>query len=127
MPSPFPGMDPYLEDPAFWRDFHQRFITYWCDALNDALPDHYEARIEERVGIVGGSERAAFFYPDLDVARTFPLPTQVPGEPSPLETEPVSVKLQVPEVIEETYLRVWRREERTLVAVLELLSPSNKD
>lgn len=22
MPSPFPGMDPYLEDPAYWREYH---------------------------------------------------------------------------------------------------------
>src|SRR5205814_8917705 len=33
----------------------------------------------------------------------------------------------VPEQIEEAYLRVMRRPERSLVAVLELLSPSNKD
>ena len=49
MPSPFPGMDPYLEDPAFWSDFHARFITYWCDTLAERLPDNYEARIDERV------------------------------------------------------------------------------
>ena len=29
MPSPYPGMDPYLEDPAFWSDFHDGFIVYW--------------------------------------------------------------------------------------------------
>ncbi|MBW3540169.1 MAG: DUF4058 family protein [Planctomycetes bacterium] len=28
MSSPFPGMDPYLEDPAFWPDFHSTFINY---------------------------------------------------------------------------------------------------
>ncbi len=39
MPSPFPGMDPYLEDPAFWEDFHDRFVTYWSDVLNGSLPD----------------------------------------------------------------------------------------
>jgi hypothetical protein len=40
MPSPFPGMDPYLETPALWSDLHARFITYWRDALNDCLPDN---------------------------------------------------------------------------------------
>ena len=39
MNSPFPGMDPYLEDPAIWMDFHERFITYCSDFLNDSLPD----------------------------------------------------------------------------------------
>src|SRR6185369_956709 len=127
MASPFPGMDPYLEDPAFWRDFHQSFITYWRDAINDILPDHYEARIDERVGVVGGAETRAVFYPDIDVARNFPLPSGVPEATPALEAEPVSVELLVPEQIEEAYIRVMRRPERTLVAILELLSPSNKD
>jgi hypothetical protein len=28
MASPFPGMDPYLEDRAHWPDFHATFINY---------------------------------------------------------------------------------------------------
>ncbi len=39
MASPFPGMDPYLETPAFWNDFHASFLVYWSDMLNnDLLP-----------------------------------------------------------------------------------------
>src|SRR3954451_21327086 len=49
MTIPFPGMDPYLESPAFWQDFHSSFITYWRDALMDRLPESYEARIGEHV------------------------------------------------------------------------------
>ena len=26
MPSPFPGMDPYLEQPEIWADFHGSFL-----------------------------------------------------------------------------------------------------
>ena len=33
MPSPFPGMDPYVERPAIWPDFHNRLITFICGAL----------------------------------------------------------------------------------------------
>ena len=29
----FPGVDPFLEDPAFWRDFHERFVIYCSDAM----------------------------------------------------------------------------------------------
>ena len=39
MTSPFPGMDPYLEDPAFWPDFHHRFIDCWCEEIAAELPD----------------------------------------------------------------------------------------
>ena len=27
MPSPFPGMDPYLEAPGIWPDLHERLET----------------------------------------------------------------------------------------------------
>lgn len=127
MPSPFPGMDPYLENPAFWRDFHQRFITYWSDILNDLLPDHYEARIDERIGLASKSGREGACYPDVDVSRTYPLPSRVPTEPQALETEPVGVKYLVQEQVEEAFLRLWHRPNRTLVAVMELLSPTNKE
>src|SRR5919202_354010 len=47
MPSPFPGMDPYLE--AHWRDVHARLIIYARDALQGELPGGLRARVEERV------------------------------------------------------------------------------
>jgi hypothetical protein len=50
MPSPFPGMDPYLE--AHWRDVHARLIIYASDALQGLLPGSLRARVEERVEMV---------------------------------------------------------------------------
>src|SRR5262245_49912842 len=47
MPSPFPGMDPYLE--AHWRDIHAGLIIYARDALQGALPRGLRARVEESV------------------------------------------------------------------------------
>ena len=47
MPSPFPGMDPYLE--AHWRDVHAALIIYSRDALQGVLPGALRARVEERV------------------------------------------------------------------------------
>lgn len=28
MPGPFPGMDPYLEKPELWPDFHQNLVVF---------------------------------------------------------------------------------------------------
>src|SRR5438045_8041946 len=81
MRSPFPGMDPYLESPEFWPDFRSRFVNCWCEAIAAALPEKYEARIDERVS--------------LDETR-------------------------------ETYIKILHREDRSLITVLELLSPTNK-
>jgi hypothetical protein len=47
MASPFPGMDPYLEQ--HWGDVHHRFITYASDHLAKVLPGDLRARVEERV------------------------------------------------------------------------------
>src|SRR5207245_9808112 len=52
MKSPFPGMDPYLEDPAFWPEFHHKFINYWQEQIAESLPDHYEARLDENIYLV---------------------------------------------------------------------------
>src|SRR5262249_58919988 len=47
MPSPFPGMDPYLE--AQWRDAHARLVIHASDALQGLLPGGLRARVEESV------------------------------------------------------------------------------
>src|ERR1019366_10307527 len=52
MPSPFPGMDPFLEGPDAWLDFHSRFVNAWCEAIADRLPQEYEANLGERICLV---------------------------------------------------------------------------
>jgi hypothetical protein len=49
MPSPFPGIDPYLEAQEYWGDFHPSFTTYCRDLLNELLPDGYVAQLGEQV------------------------------------------------------------------------------
>ncbi len=60
MPSPFPGMDPYLEAPDIFPDFHHRFATDLSTILNLNLPAPYYAQLEMRpeLGILaeGGDE-----------------------------------------------------------------------
>ena len=41
MPSPFPGMDPYLEAPARWRGVHVSLIATLRGTLNRQLPPDY--------------------------------------------------------------------------------------
>src|SRR5262245_15479346 len=51
MPSPFPGMDPYLEDPGLWPDVHHGLISEMQAELNRQLRPKYHIRVEERVYI----------------------------------------------------------------------------
>ena len=48
MPSPFPGMDPYLEDEALWPVFHHQFVQCLHQILQPSLIDRYRARINQR-------------------------------------------------------------------------------
>ena len=74
MPSPFPGMDPYLEDPAMWPDVHQRFITYLSDAMQPHIRPQYSARIGERIYVVDSMRS---IYPDLALVQRPNVPPRV--------------------------------------------------
>lgn len=66
MSSPFPGMDPYLEDPALWQDVHQGLITYIRDELQPDIRPRYHARIGERLYVV---QTGRNIYPDVTIAQ----------------------------------------------------------
>jgi Protein of unknown function (DUF4058) len=37
MPSPLPGMNPFLESPELWSEFYSRMIVAIADALSENL------------------------------------------------------------------------------------------
>lgn len=51
MPSPFPGMDPYLEHPKLWPPFQHQVLACLYQILLPGLVDRYRARIGNRVYI----------------------------------------------------------------------------
>lgn len=128
MASPFPGMDPYLEDPAIWPDFHATFINYCREWINDRLPGNYDVRINERATLIELDEPAKTIVPDVAIVRhetREPSSVAVATAPA-LELEPVTLPLALPAEARETYIEVRSAADRSLVAVLELLSPTNK-
>lgn len=48
MPSPFPGMDPYLEDEKFWPAFHHQLVASLYQVLLPGLVDRYRAKVIQR-------------------------------------------------------------------------------
>ncbi len=48
MPSPFPSMDPYLDDPARWPAFHRHLVATLHQLLLPGLVDRYRARLQVR-------------------------------------------------------------------------------
>jgi Protein of unknown function (DUF4058) len=49
MPSPFPGMDPYLESARFFPDLHSGLIFAMKDDLQGKLSQAYYAQSGQRV------------------------------------------------------------------------------
>lgn len=101
MPSPFLGMDSYLENPFLWPGVHQGLISSIRAALNAILPPRYFADIGERVYIVQPERN---IYPDV-VIFEYPSPqtqqspkgtatavTTVCDPPFVLTYEPVEIR-----------------------------------
>src|SRR3954471_23036503 len=92
MPSPFPGMDPYVESSALWKDFHGRMINSLSEVLLDVLPQNYFALIEEDVLLLEPDlDRDKQVSPDVLVG-TDPLLERGPAAASAVaEVQPVTL------------------------------------
>jgi hypothetical protein len=73
MPSPFPGMDPYLES-WIWGDFHRTMITALRAQLNAKVPRRYVANTELYVWREDPTEQERLILggPDVHVADQKP-------------------------------------------------------
>ena len=126
MPSPFPGMDPYLE--RHWGDLHAELISLARTALNGVLPPDLVARMEERVVVDRvDMDRLRVIYPDVHVyedpaGRSGATQATAAG---PAVAEPIVLEYDVEEHTE-TYLTIIDADGGELVTVIEVLSPGNK-
>lgn len=126
MPSPFPGMDPYLE--AHWRDVHARLIIYASDALQGVLPRGLRARVEESVLLETPKGLGDHpLYPDVRVVEyTSKRESSTRLDVHVAVAEPLLVETEA-EPVTEPYLEIIDRESgNRVVTVIEFLSPSNK-
>jgi len=123
MPSPFPGMDPYLEAPGQWPGVHQRLITYTADALQSSLRPRYHVLIGERVYI---AEPPQSFYPDVTLVQ-YPTQREPGGSMSMAAPDtPTAVGEYLEEAQRQPYIEIIHMSSGAVVTVIEVLSPSNK-
>ncbi|MFM9963169.1 MAG: DUF4058 family protein [Planctomycetaceae bacterium] len=134
MPSPFPGMDPYLENPHLWPDVHHSLAGQIRDQLNHVLPGEFFAQMEQRmeVGILDDEEDedVSRYIPDVSInaaawsdrGESVAVIEQPRAIISPSEEWDVDVKMH-------KHLFVEVREasgQHRLVTLIEIVSPSNK-
>jgi Protein of unknown function (DUF4058) len=127
MPSPFPGMDPYLEHPSAWTNIHHRLITAIADVLAPQLLPKYQILIEERIYQVESEDSILIGVPDVTIQRigskTIATGNVALSEP---DTQPRSVTLIYPETVRQSYLEVREIATSQVITVIEVLSPVNK-
>lgn len=129
MPSPFPGMNPYLENPTSWRDFHHSFLVRLREALVKRLkPLGYWVRVDVEVYL---REQWSEFEVLLGIPDTAigTLDRHVEDSGSTMTLSVPVRSMLTDDVPEEkvTFLELVDIKNRSVVAVIELLSPSNKN
>lgn len=104
MSSPFPGINPYLENSDLWTGVHGRIIVSLADFLSPQVRPKYFVAIEERLYQTTIDDRVLVGIPDVIVQS---LPTNQQKQNltviSP-ESTPKKVKVPLPETVKERYL-----------------------
>ncbi len=125
MPTPFPGMDPYLEEPWLWSDFHMTFTVNLRMELIKRLPARYVALTDRYVWIQDPDDEsiARLRRPDAFVVDKEPRPAT-----AQTATITAPVEIMLPSLSEKgsPYLKIVDRFNRRLVTVVEMLSTANK-
>src|SRR5687767_9689692 len=111
MPSPFPGMDPWLESPLFFPGLHHHLITFIIQSLKERLPPPYFADSDDRIW-VDFSHR--YIEPDANVLK------QGNGQPRQANggiacvtrSEPILIKEQLVEndEVREAFINIYARQ-----------------
>lgn len=126
MPSPFPGMNPFLES-QIWEDFHQEFIGGIRQFLLPLLEPKYYARIEQRVYIDRGmSDEPRSVLADVGITTVNGLWQSSAPSSSAAVAEPILVDLVIPEEHRESFLTIVESGTKEIVTIIEVLSPTNK-
>jgi hypothetical protein len=126
MPSPFPGMDPYLEDPGGWVAFHNRLIGTLDEVLSAGLGPAFFVAQQTAVYLIEpeGERHQPPIVPDVFVAD---LAGQLALPDGQVITPPVVVLARYPARVEQRFLEIRDMQDRKVIAVIEVLSPTNKE
>ena len=132
--SPFPGMDPYLEAPDIWPDFHDALVNAIRVDLNATLPPPYYARSQKRaeLGVALEAGQLRRIIPDVVVAWQ-PQENQPPSAGIAVVDQPrteatAGVKLRVhTDPFQHRFVEIRdTSRNHKLITVIEIVSPANK-
>jgi Protein of unknown function (DUF4058) len=124
MPSPFPGMDPYLEGSM---NFHHQFSAEIARQLSPKILPKYLAVMAERFVLDepnGVAIATGTLYPDVAVYKTG---REAPQASVAISTQaPLRLATKVPERVPHVSIEIRDAKNHRLVTAIEVLSPWNK-
>jgi hypothetical protein len=126
MPSPFPGMNPYLEEPTVWHSLHEQFPAYCQEILTAQVRPKYFVKLDVNIYIheLPGGPRLAG-RPDVTVGPAAPISSR--GSAATLAAPMYGEFGPAIDVLKEAFVEIRERETRRVVTAIELLSPTNKN
>lgn len=128
MPSPFPGMNPYLEQSDAWEDFHHEFIARAREMLADKAGPNYAVKIETRLYIheLSAEERRYAGNADVSVSASPRVEASAAIAVAEPLTAPMKLSLPSTDIERYSWLEIRDQRNRRVVTAIELLSPTNK-
>ncbi|WP_413160726.1 DUF4058 family protein [Capilliphycus salinus ALCB114379] len=124
MLSPFPGINPYLEQ--FWSGVHHRLITAIANFVAPQIRPKYIVAVEERVYQTVGESSVLVGIPDVSVAHLNGVKTPIDLTSVSSSKQPITVLVPQTERLTESYLEIRRVGTEEVITAIEILSPINK-
>jgi hypothetical protein len=120
-------MNPYVEQDAFWQDFHLAFLPAIRGRLVAQVRPKYIVMLDEHLYVqeLPPEPRRLVGRGDVSLAAA-PQPRAEEAAGVGILEAPTQVHIPVQEVRRVPFLEVRDRLGRELITVLELLSPANK-
>jgi hypothetical protein len=128
MPSPFPGIDPYVENPEFWSEVHNRLIVAIADSLATQLRPRYRVAIEKRTYLNDDTESLLVGIADVAIlsGRSTPAPSSSAATLPTRHKLPQKVAVPFPEEVRESYLEIREVSGGQVITAIEIPSLKNK-
>jgi hypothetical protein len=127
MPSPFPGMNPWLEQDDVWHDFHESFVPAIRRALVSQLSPRYIVKLDEEVYVHNRADDLRTFAGRADVLVAETTEGRTPDVAAAVLEAPSYAMIPPAVDVERlSYVEIRDQKSRQLVAMIEVLSPANK-
>ncbi|MEM7539241.1 MAG: DUF4058 family protein [Chloroflexota bacterium] len=134
--SPFPGMDPYLEEGKHWRGFHGHLAVEIVRSLNQRITPKYVAHMEVHTAahelVISQTpphiqSDIHDMYPDVAILQNNPNATMTATPKSIAVIDaPFERVFQRPEADKLRTVHIYHSETQEVVTAIEILSPANK-